>query len=42
MLDDILVYGTKDEIKEQPPLVVIEIFDQDNVVSEGGGCVAVC
>lgn len=33
-MDDILVYGTKEEIKEQPPLVVIEIFDQDNVVSE--------
>ncbi|XP_050710389.1 otoferlin-like isoform X3 [Eriocheir sinensis] len=31
VMDDILVYGTKDEIKEQPPLVVIEIFDQDNV-----------
>ncbi|KAG0710969.1 Otoferlin [Chionoecetes opilio] len=31
VLDDILVYGAKDEIKDQPPLVVIEIFDQDNV-----------
>ncbi|XP_042243483.1 otoferlin-like isoform X3 [Homarus americanus] len=31
VLDDILVYGTKEEIKEEPPMVVIEIFDQDNV-----------
>ncbi|MPC26740.1 Fer-1-like protein 6 [Portunus trituberculatus] len=31
VLDDILVYGSKDEIKDKPPLVVIEIFDQDNV-----------
>ncbi|XP_069175829.1 otoferlin isoform X3 [Procambarus clarkii] len=31
VLDDILVYGTKEEIKAGPPLVVIEIFDQDNV-----------
>ena len=38
VMDDILVYGTKDEIKDKPPLVVIEIFDQDNVVSQGGVC----
>lgn len=41
VMDDILVYGTKEEIKEQPPMVVIEIFDQDNVVSEKGHCLEV-
>ena len=33
VLDDIVVYGTKEEIEEEPPMVVIEIFDQDSVVS---------
>ncbi|KAK4312408.1 hypothetical protein Pmani_016177 [Petrolisthes manimaculis] len=31
VMDDILVYGTRDEIKADPPIIVIEIFDQDNV-----------
>ncbi|XP_069993363.1 otoferlin-like isoform X1 [Penaeus vannamei] len=31
VLDDILVYGTKEEMKAQPPLIVVEIFDQDKV-----------
>ncbi|KAK7066884.1 Protein kinase C conserved region 2 (CalB) [Halocaridina rubra] len=31
VLDDIVVYGTKEEIEEEPPMVVIEIFDQDSV-----------
>lgn len=33
VMDDILVYGTRDEIKADPPIIVIEIFDQDNVVN---------
>lgn len=31
LFDDILVYGTKEEIKKSPPTVVIEIYDQDKV-----------
>ncbi|XP_047477393.1 LOW QUALITY PROTEIN: otoferlin-like [Penaeus chinensis] len=31
VLDDILVYGTREEMKAQPPLIVVEIFDQDKV-----------
>ena len=33
VINDVVVYGTKDEIKNDPPMVVIEIFDQDKVVS---------
>lgn len=29
---DILIYGSKDHVKEFPPSVVIEIYDQDKVV----------
>ncbi|CAL4086030.1 unnamed protein product, partial [Meganyctiphanes norvegica] len=32
VMDDILVYGTREEIKSQPPWVVIEVFDQDKVL----------
>lgn len=31
LFDDVLVYGTKEEIKKTPPTVVIEIYDQDKV-----------
>ncbi|XP_055296702.1 otoferlin isoform X2 [Sitodiplosis mosellana] len=31
LFDDVLVYGTKEEIKKNPPTVVIEIYDQDKV-----------
>ncbi|XP_076068132.1 otoferlin-like isoform X2 [Oratosquilla oratoria] len=31
VLDGVLVYGTKDYIRSNPPIVVIEIFDQDKV-----------
>jgi len=33
VFDEILVYGTRDEIKKDPPVIIIEIFDQDKVVS---------
>ncbi|XP_031628335.1 otoferlin isoform X2 [Contarinia nasturtii] len=31
LFDDVLVYGTNEEIKKNPPTVVIEIYDQDKV-----------
>lgn len=31
VFDDILVYGTRDEIKKDPPTIIIEIYDQDKV-----------
>lgn len=31
VFDEILVYGAKDEIKKDPPTIVIEIYDQDKV-----------
>lgn len=31
IFDDVLVYGTKEEIKKNPPTAVIEIYDQDKV-----------
>ncbi|KAI4500926.1 hypothetical protein M0802_004137 [Mischocyttarus mexicanus] len=31
LFDDILIYGTAEEIKKDPPSIVIEIFDQDKV-----------
>lgn len=31
VFDEILVYGTKDEIKKNPPTIIIEIYDQDKV-----------
>lgn len=31
IFDEILIYGTADEIKHDPPPIVIEIFDQDKV-----------
>lgn len=33
LFDDILIYGTAEEIKKDPPSIVIELFDQDKVVS---------
>lgn len=31
MVDEVLVYGAKDEIKKDPPTIIIEIYDQDKV-----------
>ncbi|XP_047105001.1 otoferlin-like [Schistocerca piceifrons] len=31
VFDEILVFGTKEEIKNDPPSIIIEIFDQDKV-----------
>lgn len=31
VFDEILVYSSKDEIKKNPPTIVIEIYDQDKV-----------
>lgn len=32
VFDDILIFGTEEEIKKDPPSIVIELFDQDKVV----------
>jgi len=32
ILNEISVYGTIENIKEQPPVIVVEIFDQDRMV----------
>lgn len=32
VFDEVLIYGTKEEIKNEPPTIIIEIFDQDKVV----------
>ncbi|XP_077275644.1 otoferlin isoform X3 [Temnothorax americanus] len=34
LFDDILIYGTAEEIKKEPPSIVIELFDQDKGKSE--------
>lgn len=34
IVDNILLYGTQEDIKKDPPAIVIEIFDQDKVVSK--------
>ncbi|XP_076380507.1 otoferlin isoform X2 [Megalopta genalis] len=34
LFDEILIYGTGEEIKKDPPSIVIEIFDQDKGKSE--------
>ncbi|XP_012269850.2 otoferlin isoform X2 [Athalia rosae] len=34
IFDDILIYGTAEEIKNDPPSIVIELFDQDKGKSE--------
>ncbi|XP_039959454.1 otoferlin-like [Bactrocera tryoni] len=31
VFDEILVFGSKDEIKKDPPTIIIEIYDQDKV-----------
>ncbi|PSN37731.1 Otoferlin [Blattella germanica] len=31
IFDEILIYGTKEDIKSDPPSIIIEIFDQDKV-----------
>lgn len=36
LFDDILIYGTDEEIKKDPPSIVIELFDQDKVVCHDG------
>nr|CAD7405426.1 unnamed protein product [Timema poppensis] len=34
VFEEILIYGTKQEIKSEPPAIIIEIFDQDKVLLE--------
>ncbi|XP_046413657.1 otoferlin-like isoform X1 [Neodiprion fabricii] len=31
LFDDILIYGTAEEIKNDPPSIIVELFDQDKV-----------
>ncbi|KAJ1523524.1 hypothetical protein ONE63_001375 [Megalurothrips usitatus] len=31
VFDEVLIYGTREEIKKDPPTVIVEIFDQDKV-----------
>lgn len=32
IINEVMLYGTKDDIKKHPPTIVVEIFDQDKVV----------
>ena len=34
VFNEVVLYGVIDEIKSTPPTIVIEIFDQDRVVSK--------
>lgn len=34
LFNDVVVYGSKEDIREDPPIIVVEIFDQDKVVSD--------
>ena len=34
VFDEILVYGRREDIKANPPVVIIEIYDQDKVNSQ--------
>ena len=31
IFDEVLVYGRREDIKANPPMVIIEIYDQDKV-----------
>lgn len=33
VVGNVLLCGTKDDLKKEPPAIVIEIFDQDKVVN---------
>ncbi len=33
ILNEVVMYGNMEEIKDEPPTIVVEIFDQDRVVS---------
>ena len=33
IFNEVVMYGNMEEIKDEPPTIVIEIFDQDRVVS---------
>jgi len=33
IINEVILYGTKDDIKKHPPTIVVEIFDQDKVVT---------
>jgi len=33
IINEVILYGTKDDIKKDPPTIVVEIFDQDKVVT---------
>jgi Ca2+-dependent lipid-binding protein len=35
IFNEVIIWGTMEQIKKEPPTVVIEIFDQDRVVSRG-------
>jgi len=32
IINEVILYGTKEDIKNHPPTIVVEIFDQDKVV----------
>lgn len=32
IINEVILYGTKEDIKKHPPSIVVEIFDQDKVV----------
>jgi len=33
IFNEVIVYGTIEDLKNEPPIIIIEIFDQDKVVS---------
>ena len=33
VFEEVLVYGRREDIKANPPSVIIEIYDQDKVIS---------
>ena len=35
LFEEILVYGRREDIKANPPTVIIEIYDQDKVITFG-------
>ena len=47
IFNEVVLYGNIEELKGEPPTIVIELFDQDRVVSVPRGmdqflCVSVC
>lgn len=37
IFNEVVLYGNMEEIKDEPPTIVVEIFDQDRVVSQARG-----